>query len=279
MINASADCQRLALINFIQNHADRKKVCRSSIRSETMRSSARLILISTARNQLAISYNFDYSKNTNQTFDVATYGNFSERHRRSVEDQRLTSICSRRFADEAKRSPLLLHARVAAALGGHFKRSGRHGDGASLRTFRFGNPFFLEPNVDELLWRTQVKDNFSIISGNSHRQVWRRVDAHAERSGVPWLLHRPVYLRQRYWLSALRIAGRWAGFGRTSGCRTALIDQRPDHARRQHARCCCSCRARDRMDQPPMLPGHPTSRMKTTRCLRRTSGRSDQTSL
>jgi hypothetical protein len=26
-------------------------------------------------NKLAVSYNFDYSKNTNQTFDVSTYGN------------------------------------------------------------------------------------------------------------------------------------------------------------------------------------------------------------
>src|SRR4029450_6461851 len=33
-------------------------------------------------------------------------------------------------------------------------------------TFRFGNPFFLQPNVDETLWRTHVKDNFSIVSGN-----------------------------------------------------------------------------------------------------------------
>ena len=33
-------------------------------------------------------------------------------------------------------------------------------------TFRFGFPFFLEPNVDELLWRTHVKDNFSIITGD-----------------------------------------------------------------------------------------------------------------
>jgi hypothetical protein len=32
-------------------------------------------------------------------------------------------------------------------------------------TFRFGHPFFLAPNVDELLWRTHVRDNFSIVSG------------------------------------------------------------------------------------------------------------------
>ncbi len=34
------------------------------------------------------------------------------------------------------------------------------------RRFSFGNPFFLGPNVDELLWRTHFKDNFSIVSGN-----------------------------------------------------------------------------------------------------------------
>src|SRR5260370_7325046 len=32
-------------------------------------------------------------------------------------------------------------------------------------TFRFGNPFFLNPNVDETIWRTQLRDNFSIVHG------------------------------------------------------------------------------------------------------------------
>ena len=46
-------------------------------------------------------------------------------------------------------------------------------------TFRFGNPFFLQPNVDELIWRTQFKDNFSIVTRHAHDQGRRRVDAHA----------------------------------------------------------------------------------------------------
>ncbi|HYY56165.1 MAG TPA: TonB-dependent receptor, partial [Pyrinomonadaceae bacterium] len=33
-------------------------------------------------------------------------------------------------------------------------------------TFRFGHPFFLGPNVDELIWRAQIKDNFSIVTGD-----------------------------------------------------------------------------------------------------------------
>jgi hypothetical protein len=32
-------------------------------------------------------------------------------------------------------------------------------------TFRFGNPFFLGPDVDELVKRFQLKDNFSIVTG------------------------------------------------------------------------------------------------------------------
>src|SRR5581483_1415166 len=33
-------------------------------------------------------------------------------------------------------------------------------------SFRFGAPFFLEPTVDEIFWRTQIRDNFSIVKGN-----------------------------------------------------------------------------------------------------------------
>ena len=41
----------------------------------------------------------------------------------------------------------------------------------------------------------------------AHVQGRRRVDAHAQRSGVSWLLYRPVHLRQRDRLPALRVAG------------------------------------------------------------------------
>src|SRR4029077_6365327 len=33
-------------------------------------------------------------------------------------------------------------------------------------TFRFGNPFFMAPNVDEAVKRYQVKNNLSIITGS-----------------------------------------------------------------------------------------------------------------
>ncbi len=43
-------------------------------------------------------------------------------------------------------------------------------------TFRFGNPFFLQPGVDELIWRAQVKDNFSWVMGR-----------HTMKFGGEWL--------------------------------------------------------------------------------------------
>ncbi len=73
-------------------------------------------------------------------------------------------------------------------------------------SFRFGDPFFLQPNVDELIWRTQLKDSLSLVTGKHTYQGGRRVDAHAERSGVPRLLHGPLHLQQRVGLSALRVA-------------------------------------------------------------------------
>jgi hypothetical protein len=45
-----------------------------------------------------------------------------------------------------------------------------------VTNFRFGQPFFLEPNVDELLWRTDLKDNFTLVSGN-----------HTVKFGGEWL--------------------------------------------------------------------------------------------
>ena len=45
----------------------------------------------------------------------------------------------------------------------------------SAPSFRFGNPFFLEPDMPETFWRTQFRDDFSIVPG-SRRQVRWRVD-------------------------------------------------------------------------------------------------------
>src|SRR5260370_1906904 len=37
-------------------------------------------------------------------------------------------------------------------------------------TFRFGQPFFLEPTIDEVFWRTDIRDNFSLVKG---KHTWK----------------------------------------------------------------------------------------------------------
>src|ERR1700738_3927440 len=75
LINSNADCQRLALISFIKTtrNTDEGLPVKHPIKNYAFLAKTDFNL--TKSNQLGVSYNFDYSKNTNQTFDVATYGN------------------------------------------------------------------------------------------------------------------------------------------------------------------------------------------------------------
>ncbi len=104
LINSSADCQRLALINFMKatRSQDEGLPVKHQVNNDAFLAKVDWDLNSS--NKLAISYNFDYSKNTNQTFDVATYGNSAN----GIEGHH-------GFAHEIERSSLLVHARVATA--------------------------------------------------------------------------------------------------------------------------------------------------------------------
>jgi hypothetical protein len=126
--------------------------------------------------QLAISYNFDYSKNTNQTFDVATYGNSangiegpSKIHNINFN---LFSTLSASKLNEAHFS-YTRETRPRSAIPSNIPADTGAGGGFNPNelSFRFGNPFFLGPTVDELIWRTDAKDNFSIIHGNHNVKI------------------------------------------------------------------------------------------------------------
>ncbi|MDQ1727994.1 MAG: hypothetical protein QOD33_119 [Pyrinomonadaceae bacterium] len=166
LINSSPDCQRLALINFISGTRGTNEGVPIShpIRNYSMLGKADFNL--NQANQLAISYNLDYSKNTNQTFDVATYGasangieGLSKIHNINFN---LFSTVSSTKVNEAHFS-FSRENRPRAAIPSNVPADTGVGFGPS---FRFGNPFFMQPAVDEILWRTHVKDNFSVISGN-----------------------------------------------------------------------------------------------------------------
>ncbi len=132
-------------------------------------------------NKLALSYNFDHSKNTNQTFDVPTYGNsangiegpskinaFNANFFSTLSPSKLNEFHFTYSREERPRSAVTSNIPADTAMGGFTV--------ATDPTFRFGHPFFLAPNVDETFWRTQIKDNVSIVSG-----------AHTIKLGGDWM--------------------------------------------------------------------------------------------
>jgi len=171
LINGSSDCQRLALINFIKGsrNQDEGLPVKHPIRNYAFLGKTDFNLSSA--HQLAISYNFDYSKNTNQTFDVATYGTSangiegpSKIHNLNFN---LFSTLSPSKLNEAHFS-YTRELRPRSAITSNIPADTGAGGGFNPNelSFRFGNPFFLAPTVDETIWRTDAKDNISIISGN-----------------------------------------------------------------------------------------------------------------
>jgi carboxypeptidase family protein/TonB-dependent receptor-like protein len=176
LINGSADCQRLALLNFFKARLgqDEGLSVKHPIRNTAVLTKLDWNL--SANNKLSASYNFDYSKNENQTFDVATYGTsangtegpskinlFNLNFFTSLSPTKLNEAHFTYSRESRPRSATQSNVPADTAMG-------------FVNTFRFGNPFFLQPTVDELIWRTQLKDNFSIVSGR-----------HTYKFGGEWL--------------------------------------------------------------------------------------------
>src|SRR5467141_4012840 len=165
VINASAECQRVALLNFLKNGVgqDDGQPVKHPIRNSA--ALGRFDWNVNQKNQFALSYNFDYSKNTNQTFDVPTYGTSANGIEGPskisvINANHYTTISSNKL-NEAHFS-YQREVRPRAATPSKIPADTAMGFGT---TFRFGNPFFLNPNVDETIWRTQLRDNFSIVHG------------------------------------------------------------------------------------------------------------------
>jgi len=173
-ISASADCQRLTLINFFKSGPLNLNQNEGLPVGHQIRNAAVLgrgDWLITPANQFSASYNFDYSRNPNQTFDVPTYGdsanaiegNPSRIHQ--INTNLVTTLSATKLNEAHFTYQREVRPRTAVS-------SNVPADTAMgfATTFRFGNPFFIEPSIDELIWRTQVKDNFSIVAG---RHTWK----------------------------------------------------------------------------------------------------------
>ena len=166
LIAGSGDCQRLALLNFFRTRLGQEEG--SPIR-HPMKTAAFLLksdVNMSAGNSLAVSYNFNHSRKENETFDVATYGNSAN----GIEGDpsRINVANANLFTTFASNTLNEFHftygreSRPRRAVDSNLAADTGLGFGP---TFRFGNPFFLQPAVDELLWRTQIKNNFSVVWG------------------------------------------------------------------------------------------------------------------
>jgi len=175
LINASPDCQRLALLGFFRGRGQEEglPVAHDVDNNATL---AKLDWFLNQGNNLSVSYNNVYSKNPNQTFDVPTYGNSANGiegpSKINVLNANLFSILSGGMLNEfhitysrEDRPRLAVSSGIPADTGIGFSPS-----------FRFGNPFFLAPNVDELVHRFQLKNNVSLVKGT-----------HTVKTGGEWM--------------------------------------------------------------------------------------------
>ena len=166
LINSSADCQRLALLDFMRTTRSQEDGLPIDHKINNNAMLAKLDWALNSTNNLSVSFNFDYSKNTNQTFDVATYGNSANGtegpSKISVLNLNLLSTLSPSRVNEFHIT-YSREDRPRSAIPSNIPPD--TGMGFST-TFRFGSPFFLGPTVDELIKRFQVKNNFSIVTSN-----------------------------------------------------------------------------------------------------------------
>lgn len=176
LINGSADCQRRALLSFFQASRSQNEGLPIDRKIRNSAFLGKIDLNLTENNKLGLSYNFDYSKNTNQTFDVATYGtsaNGTEGPSKiNVFNVNLYSTISPTMVNEGH----FTYSRENRPRGATPSNVPADTAMGFATTFRFGNPFFLQPGIDEVFWRTQVRDNLSIVKGS-----------HTVKFGGEWL--------------------------------------------------------------------------------------------
>ncbi|MCA1626638.1 MAG: TonB-dependent receptor, partial [Acidobacteria bacterium] len=220
LINGNTECQRLALLNFFRTTRDQEEGLPVERPIKNSALLGKLDWNLTTNNKLAVSYNFDYSRNENQTFDVATYGNSANGiegpSKIGVLNFNLFSTLSPTIVNEAH----FTYAREDRPRSATPSNVPADTAAGFATTFRFGNPFFIQPNIDELFKRTQIKDNVSIISG-----------AHTIKFGGEWIHSNNAqvfrgFFTGRYifdsvagFLRYASPASLGAGFGpRTKGC-------------------------------------------------------------
>jgi hypothetical protein len=170
-IGASGDCQRQVLLNFFQtNFKENDGIpVDHSIRNASV--FGRMDYNLNPKNQIFGSYNFDWSKNPNQTFDVPTYGTTANGIEGPSKIQAISTNWFSTLSNTMLNEAHFTYARENRPRSAVSTSSVPDTAMGFSPNFRFGQPFFLEPNIDELFFRTDIRDNFSIIKGKHTYKV------------------------------------------------------------------------------------------------------------
>ncbi len=177
LINANPECQRVALLNFFQTRLNQDEGRPIEHPIETVAVLLKSNTNITNNNRFDASYNFNHSRKENETFDVATYGTSAngiegDPARINVFNSNLFTTLSNTQLNEFHFS-YTRESRPRVAVPSNLAADTGMGFGP---TFRFGNPFFLQPSIDELIWRVHLKNNFSWVIGS-----------HTMKFGGEWL--------------------------------------------------------------------------------------------
>jgi hypothetical protein len=278
LINSNADCQRLALLSFFKasRGADEGQPVKHTIDNNAVLGKVDWTLGKAST--LSVSYNFNFSNNENQTFDVATYGTSANGTEGSIEDQHP----QRQPVDAAHVEPAerISHhrvARVAAAGSNRFEHPGG---------YRYG-------------LRHVIPLRQSVLPGAERRRTGEALPD----QGQPDARARGAHVQGPGQSGCTRTTTRYSAASSKAGtCSTASPDscatprpqpqaatgRRPSAARtartsprrrlarparrRPAAPCCSICRAAAQTESPATPRGSPTSTTTSCHSSCRTSG-------
>ena len=169
-ILANPDCQRIALVKFMQTRFNENDGAPVDHLIRNGAAFGRVDYNLNAKNQIFGSYNYDYSKNSNQTFDVPAYGTTANGIEGPSKIQAINTNWFTTLSSTKLNEAHFTYARENRPRNASNPTSVPDTNIGSANSptsfaFRFGQPFFLEPTIDELFWRTDVRDNFTVIRG------------------------------------------------------------------------------------------------------------------
>jgi outer membrane receptor for ferrienterochelin and colicin len=164
-ISASPDCQRLVLLNFMKTTLNEDDSLPVSHRVRNAAVFGRSDYNLNAANQISASYNFDWSKNPNQTFDVPSYGTTANGIEGPSKIQAVNANWYSTISPTKLNEAHFTYSRETRPRSVISKSSVPDTGIGFAPSFRFGQPFFLEPGVDELFWHTDLRDDFSVSRG------------------------------------------------------------------------------------------------------------------